>query len=96
MENQTTQPQQAPMQTPPPNYLVFSILVTIFCCLIGVVSIIYAAQVNSKWSAGDYAGAVESSKNAKKWAWITLGIGIFVGILSLVFGVFAGLMSRNF
>ena len=32
-----------------PNYLVQAILVTIFCCLpFGIVSIVYAAQVNGK------------------------------------------------
>ena len=36
-----------------PNYLVQAILVTIFCCLpLGIVSIVYAAQVNGKAAAG--------------------------------------------
>src|SRR5690242_9892722 len=40
--------------TPPPNHLVWSILTTLFCCLpLGIVSIIFAAQVNGKWQAGD-------------------------------------------
>src|SRR5262249_40218583 len=40
---------------PPPNYLVPSILVTLCCCLIGgIIAIVHAAQVNSKWAAGDY------------------------------------------
>ena len=40
--------------TPPPNYLVWAILSTVLCCLpLGVASIVYAAQVNSKWYAGD-------------------------------------------
>ncbi len=46
-------------QTPPPNYLVFAILATIFCCqILGIVSIVFAAQVNSKWNAGDIQGAL--------------------------------------
>lgn len=82
-------------QSPPPNYLVFAILVTIFCCQIfGIVSIVFAAQVNSKWNAGDYQGALNASKNAKLWAWIgvasALAIVIITGLLSL-FGVLAGL-----
>lgn len=49
-----------------PNYLVQSILVTLFCCLpFGVVAIIYAAQVNSKLQVGDYEGAVKASNTAK-------------------------------
>ena len=43
---------------PPDNKLVWSILVTIFCCLpFGIVAIIKSAEVNSKWAAGDRAGA---------------------------------------
>ena len=51
-----------------PNYLVFAILVTVFCCLpTGIAAIIYAAQVNTKLQAGDIAGAQLASKNAKMW-----------------------------
>lgn len=82
-------------QAPPPNYLVFAILVTIFCCqILGIVSIVFAAQVNSKWNAGDFEGAIQTSKNAKLWAWIGFAIGIatwlIIALLS-VFGVIAGL-----
>ena len=42
------------LQSPPKNYLVESILVTIFCCMpFGVVGLVFAAQVNSKFEAGD-------------------------------------------
>jgi hypothetical protein len=82
-------------QTPPPNYLVFAILVTIFCCqILGIVSIVFAAQVNSKWNAGDFEGALSSSKNAKLWAWIGLASGIAVALivaLLSIFGVLAGI-----
>ncbi len=95
MNEQITQP-----QAPPPNYLVFAILVTIFCCqILGIVSIVYAAQVNAKWHAGDFEGALMASKNAKLWAWIgfasAFAIVIIVSILS-VFGVLAGLTLGGF
>jgi hypothetical protein len=49
----------------------------LFCCLpFGIVSIVYAAQVDSKYNAGDYAGALASSKNAKTWAWVSFGVGL--------------------
>jgi Interferon-induced transmembrane protein len=55
-----------PTTPPPPNNLVWAILTTIFCCLpAGVVSIVYAAQVNSKWAQGDVAGAQKASQNAR-------------------------------
>ncbi len=65
------------MPTQVPNYLVQAILVTIFCCLpFGIVSIVFAAQVNGKVALGDYAGAIESSNRAKTWAWVSLGVGL--------------------
>lgn len=73
MNEQQTQPPQAP----PPNYLVWAILTTILCCLpFGIVSIVYSAQVNSKWAAGDYTGALSASKNAKTWAWVSFAVGL--------------------
>ena len=76
-------------QAPPPNYLVWAILTTIFCCLpFGIVSIIFAAQVNSKWIAGDYDGARNSSKNAKTWAWVSFAVGI-AGIVIYMIAIFA-------
>lgn len=80
-------PGQPPMMGPPPqNYLVWAILSTIFCCLpLGVVSIVFAAQVNGKWAAGDFGGAQDSSRKAKQFAmWSTI-VGAVVDVLVLVF-----------
>lgn len=81
-------------QTPPPNYLVFAILTTIFCCqILGIVSIVFAAQVNSKWASGDFDGALNASKNAKLWAWIAFGSGIAIGLILTflsILGMIAG------
>jgi hypothetical protein len=68
-------------QAPVNNYLVPAILTTLCCCLPGgVVAIIYAAQVNSKLAAGDIAGAMAASRNAKMWSWIAAGAGILLGL----------------
>ena len=65
-----------------PNYLVQSILVTLCCCLpFGIVAIVYAAQVNTKLAAGDVAGAMAASKNAKMWSWISFGCGAIASIV---------------
>ena len=65
-----------------PNYLVFAILATVFCCLpFGIPAIVYAAQVNGKLQAGDFAGAQQASKNAKMWCWISFGAGIAVMVI---------------
>ena len=78
-----------------PNNLVWAILSTLFCCLpAGIVSIVYAAQVNGKLAAGDIAGARESSEKATKWAiWSVIAavvVGILYGILIAVVGVMGG------
>ncbi|WNH53699.1 MULTISPECIES: CD225/dispanin family protein [Stenotrophomonas] len=75
-----------------PNNLVWAILATLFCCLPGgIVSIVYAAQVNGKLAAGDIAGAQDSSEKAKKWAIYSAIAGIVVGILYTVLVVMMGI-----
>ena len=75
----------ATAQPRPPNYLVQAILVTLCCCLpFGIAAIVFSAQVNSKYDAGDYAGALESSKKAKMWCWIAFGVGIPAAILGII------------
>ena len=90
-------PYQPPIGPPPDNYLVWAILTTILCCLpFGVVSIVYAAQVNSKWAMGDMAGAYAASRNARLWAtWSAASIVIFfvLGIVLSVLGAFGDLSS---
>ncbi len=76
-------PQAQSYGAPPtvPNYLVQSILVTLCCCTpLGIVSIVYAAQVNGKLARGDVAGAIESSNNAKTWAGVAFGLGLVIQI----------------
>lgn len=64
------------------NYLIPAVLVTLCCCLPGgIVAIVYAAQVNSKAAAGDIAGAMEASRKAKLWTWISAGAGIVISII---------------
>ena len=78
----TTQ-QQQPIVPPgrPKNWLVESILVTLFCCLpFGIAGIVFAAQVNSKFDTGDFEGAARSSKEAGKWT----KIGFFIGLAGIV------------
>ena len=76
-------------QPQPKNWLVESILVTLFCCLpFGIAGIVNAANVNSRWAAGDYAGAQAASAAAGKWTKIGLYCGI-AGIILYVIFVFA-------
>lgn len=78
-----------------PNYLVQSILVTLFCCLpLGIPAIVFAAQVNGKVQAGDINGALASSKNAKMWCWIAFGLGI-LGLIGYIVLIFIGAVATN-
>ncbi|MEP7318827.1 MAG: CD225/dispanin family protein [Panacibacter sp.] len=76
---------QQPPLTPPKNWLVESILVTILCCLpFGIAGIVFASQVNTKYAAGDYNGALQASKDAGKWTKIGFFVGIGVIILYII------------
>ena len=83
-----------PESSPPEidNHLVWAILATIFCCLpFGIVSIVYAAQVNGLVASGNINAASQASENAKMWAWIAFGVGLVsfggFGVLSLGNGI---------
>ncbi|MBG8555164.1 CD225/dispanin family protein [Hymenobacter guriensis] len=82
---------------PPKNWLVESILVTIFCCLpFGIVGIINAANVNSSIARGDYAGALDASQKAGKWTKIGFFVGLGGIVLYILFMfVFGGLAMMN-
>lgn len=79
-----------PMRTQPPkNWLVESILVTILCCLpFGIVGIINASKVESKFFAGDIDGAERAAAEARKWTMIGFWIGIACIALYLIFVAF--------
>jgi hypothetical protein len=87
----------APPATPIPNYLWQSIVVTLCCCLpLGVVAIIFAAQVNSKLAAGDVAGARDASAKARMFCIIAFAIGIVVTlVLTLVYGTILSQVIRE-
>src|SRR2546430_12083535 len=73
-----------------PNYMVPAII-SIFCCWpLAIPAIIFAAQVNGKVASGDVAGAQDSSKKAKMFSFIAIGLGllgILIYIIMLVLGV---------
>jgi Interferon-induced transmembrane protein len=81
-----------------PNYLIPAII-SLFCCLpLGVVGVIFAAQVNGKVAAGDTQGAMDSSKKAKLFSFIAIGLGLAFVICYVLFfvimGVSMGLSNR--
>jgi hypothetical protein len=64
---------------------------------LAIPAIIFAAQVNGKIATGDIAGAQESSKKAKMFSLIAIGLGVamyIVIILLNILGALAGLSAR--
>lgn len=80
-----------PAGSPPPNYLVWAIVSTVLCCLpLGIASIVFAAQVNGKYAAGDLAGARASSEKAKKFAiWSAIAGLVFAALYVVGFVLLA-------
>ncbi|MDE7402668.1 MAG: CD225/dispanin family protein [Muribaculaceae bacterium] len=61
----------------PPTYLLWAVLATICCCMpAGVVAIVFASSVSSRWFAGDIEGARKASRNAEIWIIVSIVLGI--------------------
>lgn len=81
-----------------PNNLVLAIIASavslIFCCLPhGLISLIFALQVNKKEAAGDIEGATKAAKLAKMLAWISMIVSVIGLVVCLALGVLGGIMS---
>ena len=97
---------QQPLFQPHSNLLVWSILVTIFCCMVaGIVAIVYSAQSNSYYtqflSSSDQANrqtlyneSLRANKTAKTWIIISAVSGVIVLLLYLALITFTSLFSN--
>lgn len=104
MENQGIQENQSNfssfdnVQTPPENSMTLAIIGTVLglcspCCIgliVGIVAIVMSTQVNSKFNAGDYAGAQSSAKNAKTMSYVAIGLGILGVIINIIYFAVVG------
>ncbi|MGN0028207.1 MAG: CD225/dispanin family protein [Marinilabiliaceae bacterium] len=76
----------------PPTYLVWSIVMTILCCLpFGIVAIVKSSKVESYYFLGLYAESLKSSNDAKIWCIVSACAGVvlyvtlfFVEILAFI------------
>ncbi|MCM1076128.1 MAG: CD225/dispanin family protein [Bacteroides sp.] len=78
--------------TPPPmpdNYLIWSILATICCCLpTGIIAIIYASKVSPAYYRGDYMAAMDASSKAQMWLIISFVAGLICAPFSVLLSSF--------
>lgn len=87
------QPPETPPQSKPNNFLVWSILSMICCCLpFGIVSTVYAAKVNDLWRQRDYTGATEAANKAQTWFWWAFGVGLFIQLISVILYLIYGIV----
>lgn len=94
----------------PDNNLALSIIATVVslitCCgwvscigvILGIIAIVFSTQVDSKYFAGDFAGAESASKNARLLSMIAIGtivLSIIWIIVSIVIaGGFSAIMEQ--
>lgn len=90
----STTTSQTTMIIPPKNWLVESILVTLFCCLpFGIAGIVNASRVESLFYSGNHFGAMDASAKARKWTMAGFWTGLICGILYVMFLIVMALVG---
>jgi hypothetical protein len=93
MSQEWTPPPASGAPASVPNYLVLAII-TLLCCMpLGIVAVVFAARVNGQVQAGDMAGALASSRKAKMFSFIGLGLGIAWWIICFAMGLLGGVLG---
>lgn len=77
----------------PPNHLVLAIVALFLFWIPGLVAVVYATQVESRWRAGDTVGARQASENARRWGRGTVVLSIALVGAGLVMGVAMSLLA---
>ncbi|HEY2738752.1 MAG TPA: CD225/dispanin family protein [Thermoanaerobaculia bacterium] len=79
-----------------PDLLVWSILVTVFCCLPGgIISIIFASKANSAKRMGDFEAARLAAKQAKTWLTVSVVAGLLLGLLGIFSSVIIPILQQR-
>ena len=78
-----------------PNYLIPAIISLVCCWPLAIVAIIFAAQVNGKVAAGDIQGAMDASKKAKLFSFISIGLGLVAWVIGFVMWGVLGVATLN-
>ncbi|XP_046536548.1 proline rich transmembrane protein 1B [Equus quagga] len=75
---------------PPKDYIMESVLVTLFCCLLtGLIAIVYSHETRAALSRGDLAQAEEASRKARSLVLFSLLFGVFVSTSWVIYVVVA-------
>ena len=87
---------QVAIGPPPKSNLGTAIFATVCCCMpAGVVALVYAAQVKSKWTMGDYAGAQQAAKTAQTWATVAIVLGLVWVVISVIVAILSPETATN-
>jgi|ERR1043165_4294221 hypothetical protein len=76
MAQEWTPPPSSETHDKVPNYLIPAIISALCCFPLGIISIIFAAQVNGRVAAGNISGALDASKKAKLFSIIFIALGV--------------------
>lgn len=77
----------------PPTYLAWGIVSTLICCQIfGIISIVYGAQVSSKYHQGDIEGAKKYSERAALWSILSIVVGVVTMPFIVAFQIIGALI----
>ncbi|XP_039178966.1 proline rich transmembrane protein 1B [Crotalus tigris] len=81
-------PQVGDQRLPPKDYMVESVLVTIFCCLFtGLIALVYSHETRAALKRGDLIQAAVASRKARALVLFSLFFGVFVSIGWIVYVV---------
>ncbi|KAF3820987.1 proline rich transmembrane protein 1B [Mirounga leonina] len=74
----------------PKDYMMESVLVTLFCCLLtGLIAIVYSHETRAALSRGDLVQAEEASRKARSLVLFSLLFGVFVSTSWVIYVVVA-------
>jgi hypothetical protein len=92
--------QGMPKGEKPNNYLVWAIIATVvgFCsCLpliTGIISIVYATNVDKEWNQGNVDGAQKASEKAKLFVIITAALIVIMFVINMISGLASGFLQN--
>ncbi|KAL2298084.1 hypothetical protein Nmel_017045, partial [Mimus melanotis] len=70
----------------PKDYMVESVLVTLFCCLLtGVMALVYSYETRAALARGDVAQAYVASRKAQSLVLVSLLFGLFASITWIIY-----------